>query len=327
MFGRLRPDSRCISANERIDYQGEYCNLCGAISATYGFSSRMLVLYDFATLAWLLLDRPHAQQTYRRFNCVRGPRPARLPLSAADRFLAAVSVCACGIKIQDDIADERRLRSRVAARFYARTFETAEAELKECGFDVGGLQNVLAQQAEIERCGETGLDSASGPTGCAYALVARHLVSLGTPPVDADTAELLGEVTGRCVFLADAYRDYSKDIGKAYNPLVVDSEQRKLPQNRHRALGDYVAGLSACAEQALLLKGPELLPRWSRLWDRLRHLMQLERSSVTLNATCCIPCGDGAIAFDTEKDGEELMKCCGLLCCCLVFGSSNCKCC
>jgi hypothetical protein len=35
MFGRLRPDARCGSAKDRTDFHGEYCNLCGSISAAF----------------------------------------------------------------------------------------------------------------------------------------------------------------------------------------------------------------------------------------------------------------------------------------------------
>jgi hypothetical protein len=39
------------------------------------------------------------------------------------------------------------------------------------------------------------------------------------------------------------------------------------------------------------------------------------RGSVILNATCCVPCGDGAVAFDSDEAGKCCCNVCWGTCC------------
>ncbi|MCA9055054.1 MAG: hypothetical protein KDA75_14530, partial [Planctomycetaceae bacterium] len=302
MFGRLRPDRCSLPVEERQRYSAEYCNLCGAISSTYGYSARIFVVFDFASLAWVLLDRPSEELDHPRLNCIRGAGRRRCDSSVSDRFLAAASIYACGVKTQDDMEDNPTLRSRIRARLILKRVAEAEADLVATGFAVNELHDCLMAQRAIEAAGETDLHRASGPTGDAYRLIATHLVRIASSDCRPEIAAAIGDAAGRYVFLADAVQDYEQDLGHNYNPLVQDSAERKLPASRHRELAAYVASLSGALEIALARADPTMLFRWNGLLRQLEELMRLTPRSVTLNVVCCVPCGDGAVAVDTKKD-------------------------
>ncbi|WP_428306227.1 DUF5685 family protein [Lacipirellula sp.] len=57
MFGILRPSQVRLSGPDRVAYSSTYCNVCGALAAEYGHASRLLVVHDIATLAWLLIPK------------------------------------------------------------------------------------------------------------------------------------------------------------------------------------------------------------------------------------------------------------------------------
>ena len=47
--------------------------------------------------------------------------------------------------------------------------------------------------------------------------------------------------------------------------------------------------------------------------------------SVVLNATCCVPCGDGAVAVDSDECGKLACGCCCLAVC--AMGACQGRCC
>jgi hypothetical protein len=329
MFGLLRPSQVCTMPRaERLCYQGEYCSLCGSVVSAYGFSSRLLVLYDFASLPWLLVHRESDEQPYSRRNCVKlGYRRGRGTPGPMDRFLAAASVFACGVKFHDDVADEGKRISRIALRYYDAALGHAEEDLIRSGFDLAGLKATLQQQQEVEHRRETGLDAASTPSGSAYAVVARHLVALAGSSISAETAGLVGDATGRCVYLADAFQDYAKDLGVRHNPLQMHGTPiAPTPFARHAELAYYVSSLVLKVDEHLTCHAPPLLLRWGRLRDQLLRLMRLGKETVTLNSHLCIPCGSGYVVADSKECDNACMTCGCIICCAsLSVGECCCK--
>jgi len=320
MFGLLRP--RDPSKSECRDFRSAYCNLCGTLSLEYGVTTRFLVLYDFASLAWLFsLD--DTERPFARLNCVKGgTRFRRHEPEPADRFLAAISVFTCGVKIRDDVADDGSVRAQLSQAFYRKTFAEAEQNLKSLGFDVGKMNIILQEQQILEDLWERRLDVASGPTGKAYGMVARHMSKLGGM-MALDECEWIGEQIGRLVFLADAYRDVKQDAGKAYNPLTQPSSAApvELSSRDRQALVEYVVSCLDRIELTIAERGSVLAERWSPLRNQLLSLFGLKASSVILNVQCCVPCGDGFVAADSDECGECCSGCCCLFCLAAYFCS------
>lgn len=324
MFGILRPGRAFASTTELQRYSSAYCNLCGFISSRYGFSSRLLLVHDFVTLWWLMEPQDNPQRRLRNLNCVRGgSRRVRNELTEAERFLAAISVFAAGVKIDDDAHDERTMRSRSLRRLYRRKFEQARVELEDVNFDVTSLEQLLARQREVEERCERNLAVASEVTGHCYAMIAEKLCGLMESELSVNEAFTIGESLGRSVFVADAIRDHDEDCGHAYNPLCgcCSTESGRFPQTARENAMAYLGQVMSVASRVTTGIGDVFLNRISVLGHQLFASIGVrDPSTVTLYFLCCIPCGDGAVGVDSKECSDFCAKacCCGCCCCYLI---------
>ena len=274
MFGLLRPLKRLVGEEDWRDYASAYCNLCATLSHRYGLPARLLVVHDVATADWLLAGAAPVRRPFPACNCVKGGTrsvPAALRSDERQSLLAAVSAYTVGVKVQDDLADGGGWKARLAHALYGDTFARARRDLALTGFDVAAFEAALAEQQEVERRGETDLAAASGPSGRAFGLVARHLAQRhgGVTPGDADA---LGERIGRAVFLVDAYQDIRRDLAAgAYNPLCGGGGGAALDPGRAREALGVVDGLLEQAHAVCARISEGVAIRWRAARASLAH--------------------------------------------------------
>jgi hypothetical protein len=176
----------------------------------------------------------------------------------------------------------------------------------------------MREQQSLEERWERRLDVASRPTGKAYGMVARHLSQLSGTMVPDECGQI-GEQIGRLVFLADAHRDMKQDAGRTYNPLTQPSQAvpAELSSRERQALVEYVVSCLDRVELIVAEQDPVIAERWLPLRNQLLALFGLKTSSVILNVQCCVPCGDGFVAADSDECGECCFGCC--IICCGIF--------
>lgn len=323
MFGLLRPNFQELAPGDRRDFQSAYCNLCASLSAGYGLSSRLLVVFDFASLRWLL-EPTGGDYAFPRFNCVRGGtllRKRALEASPINRFLAAISAFTCGVKTADDLDDQPGVAGRLTQWHFGSAFKRAQDDLLQTGFDVDRLHLLLARQRQLELQNESDFERASAPTGEAYGMVGRHLSSMLDDCIDSDRAAAIGEAVGRCIYLIDAHRDADQDSGVSYNPLLCGcgSDPDGLPARRTE-LRTYVLEQLQRARLVIAAASPPSADRWQHLEKRMLRLTGMDARSVTLNMICCIPCEAGTAVVDSN----ECANCC-IFCCCVVTCMMTCS--
>jgi hypothetical protein len=277
MFGLLRPHKRLVGPEDWRDYASAYCNLCASLSHRYGLTSRLLVVHDVATADWLLSGSAQARRPFPTCNCAKGGTrsvPPALRTDERQSLLAAVSAYTVGVKVQDDLADGGGWKARLAHTLYRDTFARARRDLAQDGFDVAAFEAALVEQQELERRGETDLGGASGPSGRAFGLVARHLAERhgGAGPEDAYA---LGERIGRSVFLVDAYQDFGHDLAAgAYNPLrCAGGGAAPLEPGRAREVLGVVDGLLDEAQAICARMSERVAVRWRAARASLTHRM------------------------------------------------------
>lgn len=134
MFGVLRPNLKCCSHDIRCAYQCVYCNICGHLKSSYGLKARMLVIYDFATMAWLLLEST-INFPFSRRNCLIGGRSGE-EKSQLFEFLASMSAYTCMVKTKDNMRDGRGFKTRFMERLYRSTFSQSASMLAAEDFPV-----------------------------------------------------------------------------------------------------------------------------------------------------------------------------------------------
>lgn len=329
MFGLVHPQTQSVCCQDRADWRSEYCHLCASLAVNYGFSSRMLLVYDFAALAWILVDRGDSPRAFSQNNCLRGVGiwTKSQECSPVDRFLAAISTFACGVKFEDDINDGGRTISRIGKSFYSNSLAQSRKDLESLDFALPEMESVLRRQQEVERRNEQDLELASEPTGAAYRLVAERLVQLNGSPDKTELAGEVGETIGRAVFLTDAWIDLPKDGPEDYNPLrqfnVTSGGHSQCPPILRRYLMERFFRIETQVAEA----SPILLPRWKSIHERFKELLGIKSRSVVLNVVCCCPCGDGAVAVDSRDADNCCRNCSGAsccLCCCLTSACKEC---
>lgn len=304
MFGLLRPLKRLVGEEDWRDYASAYCNLCATLAHRYGLPARLLVVHDVATADWLLAGAAPVRRPFPACNCVKGGTrcvPAALRTDERQALLAAVSAYTVGVKVQDDLADGGGWKARLAQALYRDTFARARRDLAQGGFDVAAFEAALAEQRELERRGEADLAVASGPSGRAFGLAARHLAQRhgGVRPEDAYA---LGERIGRAVFLVDAYQDFGRDLAAgAYNPLrcAAGGDSAPLEPGRAREVLGVVGGLLEEAHAVCARMSERVAARWRAARASLAHRVSRGNEPPDTGIT-----GQGGFVEEPEVPGE-----------------------
>lgn len=330
MFGSLMPDRTRTSDAELARYRNLYCSTCGSLSRRYGRSSRVLLVHDVVSLAWLL-EEPDAGRQYGPRNCLnpfahrkRHPQSAPAPL---EDYLAAVSAYAASVKINDDVIDDGTWQARVASRLFRRATRQARDDLAGPAWDGATLDVTIQRQAAVEADGCLDLEVVAQPTADAYGAVAGRVASLVDAKLPAGLARKLGRILGAAVYVVDAIRDFRRDSKHhAFNPLcgrcAGDAPGAEAAVKREAA--EYlVRQLFEGHRMAEEFGGP-LASRWGSLESRMLQAAGISEKSVTLYSTyCCVPCGDGAVACDAKDCNECAISAC-VGCCLLVCICNHC---
>lgn len=324
MFGLLRPALHQLDGAERRRYASCYCNLCGALSIEYGVASRLLVVHDIATLAWLLAPVDAPKLPLATLNCLRGGTRAvkQEGLSNYVRFLAAISAFTLGVKLRDDDRDGGTWRSRLGRRAYHQTFERARLNLSDLNCEMTRLHSALAEQDEIEAALVGRFPEAATPTGEAYAAVAGEIVRLGGTSLAPEEAQSVGNALGQAVYLIDAVRDYRKDLGRSYNPLCIEAGRavKRLPNELRHAVTSFVEDELLRASNIFRRMDVSFHRRWNAVVDQLLGSLQRRPRGVTLHSMCFIPCEFGVAAI-SDDDCAKAASCCV---CCVICGINLC---
>ncbi len=238
MFGVLKPALGHVSAECKKLYTSTYCNLCAALSASgAGVWNRFFLVNDVVTIDWLLSETSEIDHQFACYNCIKGGVIGKKnKISDHQRFLAAVSSYVCGIKMNDNLADDPRLKNKSLAMLFRPIMKKAEQTLSE--FNVlRPLQTFqsMDRQNEIEQVGQ--LDKASEPTEKCYELLTMEGAKYNAS-IPKKTIALLGQYLGRSVYLLDAISDMAEDKKKnQYNVLNIMSRSN---DNIQQVIGDCI---------------------------------------------------------------------------------------
>jgi hypothetical protein len=330
MFGVVQPSIPLLSPEERSRFSASYCNLCASLGFEYGVTSRFLVVHDIATLGWLFEGDTRTSQPFAAYNCLKGGTLGRRrdqPLPLRNRFLAAISAYAIGVKVKDDLQDRGSLTARASEWLFGPTFEQSKATLAETGFDVASLETTIKAQQQVEQSAERKLDVASEPTAAAYAQVSEYCSATAGEFVSSNTARAMGAAIGRCVYLLDAYRDYAQDIGRSFNPLLeVGTKGRKLSPAGEGNLRQYIAAQLRDASGLVAETSDRIRSCWASVCDHFARSFGIPAKSVTLYSTCCcVPEARTVVVFNGDECGKSCTtSCCGAICltgcCCYAIG-------
>ena len=219
MFGYIKPFVPELKVRDNELYGAVYCGLCKCMGKTTRFSSRFTLSYDAVFLA-LVLSSLHGKP-FEIYTGKCGLNPFQKKLIASDcdilRYCAAASAQLTYYSVLDRIRDGRGLKKLAAKLALPACRRAKKRAARIYPFDCEKTEKLLEKLHDLEdsRCGS--LDMAAD---CFGELLSYYFVC-GAPDTKAESARVIGYMTGKYIYAADACDDFEKDKKSgAYNPLI-----------------------------------------------------------------------------------------------------------
>ncbi len=215
MFGFVMAEAEGLSAEEKIRYGQVYCGICRQLRLRASQSARMVLSYDMAFLALLLMSLYEPEETQGKRACLLHPlKPRPWTDNPYVRYAADMNIALGYYNAQDDWEDDRRLRGALGTAVLKKDLRRIRQDYpRQCKAIEECLERL--HQLEAESCPEPDL-----PAGCFGQLMGELMVY--REDLWADTLRKLGHALGRFIYLADGAVDYRQDEKKgSYNPYIA----------------------------------------------------------------------------------------------------------
>jgi Family of unknown function (DUF5685) len=153
-----------------------------------------------------------------------------IPAKPTDPDAPAVILCGLQAKLDDELADERGLRSvgsRLLVALSQARFDHAQAILDASGFPVANIRQQLGGQTYIEARVASGSNpsEAAEATGRAFGAILAHTARLAGKNDNAAPLYRVGHSLGALVYTLDAYQDFREDGSRGrFNFLAAHTD-------------------------------------------------------------------------------------------------------
>ncbi|MBK1834375.1 DUF5685 family protein [Roseibacillus ishigakijimensis] len=254
MFGFLQaPRADCCGRAPGL-WRGHFCGLATRMSHDFGPWSRFLINRDATFLA--LAATMKEDHPPRWGTCCNPLAQPRLLYDHAPgvAYAADVTLCALGVKLQDDAGDEsglRRLAARIGKISLAPALDKAIARLNSQGFPTAEVSTTILSQTSIEQ------DNPDARQAAAATAQAYGEIFAFTQKESPEETRMrsIGQSLGRLIYWDDAWRDWPEDRKRSrYNPLqrTPPPELRSLMESEHDSLAREVSLLPPHPQQSVL---------------------------------------------------------------------------
>ena len=215
MFGFVTAAVEELSLEERERYNAVYCGICRGIHSRGSQLGRLVLSYDMAFLALLLMSLYEPEEAAGKNACLAHPlRPKPWVDNPCVRYAADMNIALAYYKALDDKKDDGSLSaSALAALLEKQLPPIRERYPRQCRAMEGCITEL--SRLEKENCGNPDLCA-----GCFGQLMGELMVL--REDLWADDLRQLGAALGRFIYLADAAVDYRRDRRKQkYNPFLA----------------------------------------------------------------------------------------------------------
>jgi hypothetical protein len=222
MFGLMRARNCGQTAEQKRFRRLNYCGTCKALGSFYGQKTRFLLNHDTVFLAELLSavsgeDQTTWHRSLQSYNCLNLPQnESETPVSL--QFAAMANVVLTEFKMDDQIADSKSAKWKMAHKIFSKNFHKASETLRRQKFPVDELFALNDLQAEHEaqhfttQTPDEILNFLAEPTARAVSLFFEHGAKSVEKAEFAGNFRELGGEFGKLVYLLDAFEDYEKDV-------------------------------------------------------------------------------------------------------------------
>ena len=266
MFGYVMASIGEFSPEQKRRYQQAYCGVCRQIRKNSSNTARMLLSYDMAFLALLLMSLYEPEEEQGDRACSLHPlKPRPWTDNAYICYAADMNVALAYYKALDDYADDRKSGAKILAQKLEKDVQRISLEYpRQCR----AMEDCIARLAQLER---DGCPNADEPAACFGQLMAEVLVY--REDLWAENLKQMGMALGRYIYLADAAIDYAKDQKKGrYNPFLAMG----MEEDWTRWEEYLVLAMSRCAdhyERLPLVQDKDILDNilYSGVWVEFRR--------------------------------------------------------
>ncbi len=215
VFGYVTASMDELTKEEKQRYNGVYCGICRQIHHRGGQLSRLVLSYDMAFLALLLMSLYEPEEASGENACLAHPL-RKSPWTQCDAvgYAADMNLALAYYKALDDRADDGKLSALAMSAVLKNSLAPIEAAWpRQCA----AMKSCIAELTELETAG------CDNPDLCA-ACFGRLMAELLVLREDLWAEELrgMGDALGSFVYLSDAAVDYWQDRKKhKYNPFLA----------------------------------------------------------------------------------------------------------
>lgn len=219
MFGNIKPSKSDLTIGQYTNYRAYYCGLCKSMGRKYAGLCNLGLSYEAVFIAIMMSSLSDEDVYLKRQSCIVHPftkTPMVVHNGCVDKA-AAVNVLLIYNKIKDDIRDENKLRSKLSAIWFKKSYKKAALENKK-------IDGIVAEKLEDLALLEEGLCSVLDMAAQPFAEMMGELAENMMPDAGNDIY-WFGFFMGKWLYVIDAYADIDNDIKQgAYNPFLHMSE-------------------------------------------------------------------------------------------------------
>ena len=224
MFGYVTANWKELTEEQKNRYQAVYCGLCRRIREQSGNLPRLVLRYDMAFLALVLMSLYEPEEVTGRNVCLLHPVKKR-PWADSPyvRYAADMNVALAYYNCLDDWHDDQKPSARVMAKILEQHHRRIETHYpRQCA----AIAACIARLTQLE---QEGCPNPDEPANCFGTLMGELFV------YEEDIWSLhlrqMGMALGRFIYLLDAAVDYDKDRKKGkYNPFLAMGTGKDWPR-------------------------------------------------------------------------------------------------
>ena len=265
MFGFVGADAQALSEKQKTRYGQVYCGICRQIRLQCSSGARLVLSYDMAFLALLLMSLYEPEEESGKRACGFHPlKPRPWTDNEIIKYAAHMNVALAYYNCLDDWQDDRRISSGTAALMLKRSYrKTKKLYPEKCL----AIEKCIEELSKLEK---ENCDNPDLPAGCFGKLMGA--LFLYKEDLWANSLRQMGDALGRFIYLADAALDYADDEKSgSYNPFVAMGKDRDWD-----AFNEYLTAIMGrCTkhyEHLPLVQDKEILDNilYSGIWIKYR---------------------------------------------------------
>lgn len=214
MFGYIVVNKPELKIKDFDKYQQYYCGICQSLKKTHGKISQLTLNNDLTFVGILLTSLYEPQETVKTIRCpLHLAHKKDVRLTPYLDYVSDMTIVLTYYKLEDDIIDEKSLKSKLACSLLQKEFLKVKEKYPE------KVKIIMEQLENIHRLEKENTQNLDEISGCFGKIMGEIMVY--QDDIFKDDLYNMGYYLGKFIYLIDAYEDVEQDIEKHnYNPFI-----------------------------------------------------------------------------------------------------------